>query len=93
MVRHPQRGSEGTTPVGAYGGRGDSPYGCTDMACNVREWTRSLAPNTESRPLSGSTPDKGRLCVLPSALPNSRIATLSGNPTVYAPGMAARLSQ
>lgn len=31
----------GTTAVGSYSPRGDSPYGCVDMAGNVAEWVGS----------------------------------------------------
>jgi hypothetical protein len=37
-----ESGIGGTTPVGKYSPRGDSPYGCADMVGNVWEWTSSL---------------------------------------------------
>jgi hypothetical protein len=36
-----EAGIHDTTPVGHYSPRGDSPYGCADMAGNVWEWTAS----------------------------------------------------
>jgi formylglycine-generating enzyme required for sulfatase activity len=36
-----ETGAGKTTPVGSYSPASDSPYGCTDMAGNVWEWTRS----------------------------------------------------
>ena len=44
-----------TTPVGKYSPQGDSPYGCVDMAGNVREWTAGWF-----QPYPGNTvPDRG----------------------------------
>lgn len=36
-----EAGIGGTSPVGQFSPLGDSPYGCVDMAGNVREWTTS----------------------------------------------------
>jgi formylglycine-generating enzyme required for sulfatase activity len=40
-----EAGIRDTTPIGKYSPYGDSPYGCSDMAGNVLEWTRSCWGN------------------------------------------------
>ena len=51
-----------TTPVGQYSPQGDSPYGCTDMAGNVWEWTQSLWGSNRDTPdfAYPYNPDDGR---------------------------------
>jgi len=45
-----------TTPVGKFSPSGDSPYGCSDMVGNVREWTISLWGNAANTPPHFSYP-------------------------------------
>lgn len=54
-----------TTPVGKYSPEGDSPYGCADMAGNVREWVSdwySAYPSKEQTNPTG--PETGTAKVL-----------------------------
>ena len=53
---------KGTTPVGKYSPKGDSPYGCADMVGNVWEWTRSQWGTDRVKPEFGYPydPEDGR---------------------------------
>ncbi|MBI3737455.1 MAG: SUMF1/EgtB/PvdO family nonheme iron enzyme [Chloroflexi bacterium] len=61
------RNEEGTTPVGKYSPRGDSPYGLKDMAGNAWEWCADWydAGYYEKSPQKNPTgPTSGKLRVL-----------------------------
>lgn len=47
---------KGTTPVGKFSPRSDSPYGCSDMSGNVFEWTSTTIGNFEPWPAKYSYP-------------------------------------
>lgn len=49
-----------TTPVGKYGAKGQSPYGCDDMAGNVWELTRSIFKPYPYVPSDGREELRGR---------------------------------
>jgi formylglycine-generating enzyme required for sulfatase activity len=57
-----------TTPVGAHAPRGDSVYGCSDMAGNVWEWTRTMWGVDRMHAQFGPPfrPDDGRDSLQPS---------------------------
>jgi len=56
-----EAGIRSTMPVGQYSPRGDSPYGCVDMAGNVWEWTASrYEPGSGDRVVRGGSWSRGR---------------------------------
>ena len=61
----PVKRQDTTTPVGSYSPVGDSPYGCADMAGNVKEWVEDWFGDYPSRRQVNPTgPDSGTSRVL-----------------------------
>jgi formylglycine-generating enzyme required for sulfatase activity len=56
------KGPGTTTPVGQYSPKGDSPYGCADIAGNVWEWTHSLLNPYKYNAEDGREDEKTKDC-------------------------------
>jgi formylglycine-generating enzyme required for sulfatase activity len=83
-----ETGCEGTTPVSAYEGLGESPYGCVDMAGNVWEWTGSLYDTYPYGPADGreELDARGRRVVRGGSFLNSRVLARCAYRPAYFPG-------
>lgn len=61
---------------GTYSPNGDSPFGCSDMAGNVREWTRSYAG---TRGVDWQRHHQDRVSNDPAVAPSSRMVLRGGS--------------
>jgi formylglycine-generating enzyme required for sulfatase activity len=61
---------------GAYSPEGDSPFGCSDMSGNVREWTRSYAG---TRGVDWQQHDQDRVSARRPITPSSRLVLRGGS--------------